>query len=127
VSRKRKFKIGDVCFWTKHIAGAHETTAISHFGVIVDYRQDGTGRGMYCVVRVLHPVNGAPFGESVWVDSHNLLQTKYQARKTVPSRYKANKRLVERGCECNCCAHEAIPLSEIRNDGSFRWEELDVT
>lgn len=122
MSRTRKFEIGDVAVWTKSIEGICGTPAVRYFAIIVEYKQDGRGKGRYRVIRTLHPVSGATFGEPAWVNTYNLTPMDVPNRQTAVSIYKANQKLVERGCSCNCCAHEAIPKGQIRKDGTFRWE-----
>ena len=122
---KRKFRMGDVCMWNKPIEGTSIAglTSMQYFGIIVDYTQDGTGRGRYRVVRTTHPISGATFGEPVWVDPHHLLPLPWLLKRPTAVRiYRANEKLIERGCSCMCCAHEAIPKGQIRADGTFRYE-----
>lgn len=120
----RKFMMGDVVRWEKAIkVNGTALRSMLYFAIIVDYRQDGTGRGMYRVVRTLHPVSGATFGEPVWVGPHDLVPMDVPNRQTAVRAYRANEKLTERGCSCECCAHEAIPKGQIMADGSFRRDE----
>jgi len=121
MSRNRKFQLGDSALWEKPISGVAGMEHMLYFAIIVDYRQDGTGRGMYRVVRTLHPVSGATFGEPVWVGPHELKPTLWAQRPRAVRIYKANERLEERGCSCACCAHEAYPERGIRADGTLRY------
>jgi hypothetical protein len=123
VSRLRKFQLGDVAQWVKPIEGVPDVESVKYFCIIVDYTQDGRGRGMYRVVRTLHPVSGATFGEPVWTGPHTLIPLDVPNRPTAVRVYRANNKLVERGCSCMCCAHEAIPKKMIRKDGTFTWNE----
>jgi len=125
VSRLRKFKLGDLCLWNKPINGVLDIESMQYFGIVVDYTQDGTGRGRYRVIRTLHPISGATFGEPVWVDPHYLIPLDVPNRPTAVRVYRANEKLIERGCTCMCCAHEAIPKGQIRADGTFRYEQED--
>ena len=122
MGRIRKFQIGDVAYWHKLVEGVKGIPAMYYFAVIVDYRQDGAGRGKYRVVRTLHPVAGATFGEPAWVQPERLTPLDVPNRQTAVKVYRANERLEERGCRCSCCAHEAIPKGQIKQDGTFRWE-----
>ena len=122
MSRTRKFTLGDVVYWLKPISGVSGMATVPYFCVVVDYTQDGTGRGLYRILRTLHPLNGATFGESVWVGPHYLMKMDYPKRMTAVRTYRANMRLAERGCDCNCCTHEAIPKGLIRKDGTFTYE-----
>ena len=125
MSRLRKFKLGDLCLWNKPINGVLDIESMQYFGIVVDYTQDGTGRGRYRVIRTLHPISGATFGEPVWVDPHFLIPLDVPNRPTAVRVYRANEKLIERGCTCMCCAHEAIPKGQIRADGTFRYEQED--
>jgi len=119
----RKFQLGDAATWVKPIDGVPDIETVRYFCIVVDYTQDGTGRGRYRVVRTLHPISGATFGEPVWVDPHFLIPLDVPNRLTAVSVYRANNKLIERGCTCMCCAHEAIPKGQIRADGTFRYEK----
>ncbi len=121
MSRLRKFQMGDAATWVKPIAGVEGIGSMKYFAIIVDYTQDGTGRGMYRVVRTLHPVSGATFGEPVWTGAHTLIPLDVPNRPRAVRIYKANERLEERGCSCMCCAHEAYPEGGIRADGTLRY------
>ena len=121
MSRNRKFQLGDVAYWLKPLEGVFGIPAMPYFAIIVDYRQDGTGRGMYRVVRTVHPVSGATFGEPVWTGPHYLKPMDVPNRPRAVRIYKANERLEERGCSCACCAHEAYPERGIRSDGTLRY------
>ena len=121
MSRTRKFQMGDVATYTKPIAGVRLLSWVDYFAIIVDYKQDGTGRGMYRVVRTVHPVSGATFGEPVWTGPHTLTPMDVPNRPRAVRIYKANERLVERECSCMCCAHEAIPERSVKADGSVNW------
>ncbi len=122
MSRLRKFMFGDVALWDKPVEGVANVASMCYFCIIVDYAQDGSGRGMYRVIRTLHPVAGATFGEPVWVGPHCLRPMDVPNRPTAVRVYRANEKLIERGCSCVCCAHEAIPKGQIRADGTFRYE-----
>ena len=121
MSRNRKFQMGDVAEWSKPIVWAQTYTNVTYFAIVVDYQQDGTGRGMYRVVRTLHPINGATFGEPVWVGPHYLTPMDVPNRPRAVRIYKANERLEERECSCQCCTHEAIPERSVRIDGTIDW------
>ena len=125
MSRNRKFMLGDVVRWLKPIQGVTGAATVPYFCIVVDYVQDGTGRGLYRIVRSLHPENGATFGESVWVPPHYLTKMQFPNRPTAVRVYLANEKLIDRGCECNCCAHEAIPKGLIRKDGTFTWTQQE--
>lgn len=113
----RKFESDDVVY--------HDTYG---YCVITDFKTVGI-TPMYCVVRVMHPYNGAPYGEAVWTRSHWMRKVNPDevpfhpaTRDTVPAIYRGNNLLVERGCRCNCCVHERIPRGQVKNDGTYTWE-----
>lgn len=117
--RPRKFKKGDVAH--------HDRLG---WVVIVDYLNQGSA-AYYRVVRVIHPFNGSPYGEAIWIRNYTLRVPSADerfyggTRNSVAGIYAANRRLGERGCMCNCCVHEAIPKGQVRRDGTFKWEEVD--
>jgi len=112
--RKRKFQKRQIV-WQE---------AVQEYGVIVDYKQDDSGHGYYRVVNVTDPNKGQMWGRATWRQSYELTPTgkKY---KRGPGTYKRNLALGDRGCSCNCCVHEALPLGDVRLDGSFTWEADD--
>lgn len=90
-------------------------------GVIVDYMQDASGHGYYRVVNVTRLHGGQMYGPASWRQSYELEATGTKYRRG-PTTYRKNEGIAERGCSCNCCVHEAIPLGEIREDGTYEWE-----
>lgn len=124
MGRNRKFEIGDVALVSKPIDGVSEMDTIPYYAVVVDWTKDNYGRHYYRMIRTLHPVNGALFGEPFHMAAHHALKTDYPNRRvSTYGIYLANERMgKERGCTCMCCAHEAIPRSEIASDGTFKWE-----
>jgi len=118
----RKFQVGDVAYWMRPIQGVHEVQLVPTWVVITDYRQDGTGRGQYEVLKLLHPVNGVGYGPTSWQESEYLEPTTYPSRHQAVVIVRANSRLAERNCSCNCCAHEGLPRGAVKGDGTFRWE-----
>lgn len=114
MGRKRKFQLGDVANW-----------ADQEWVVIVDW-QRRAGKGMYRCIRLQHPLNGLMYGAAFYALPQDLYPTTQPNRfRSTVKIYKANERLEERGCTCNCCAHVEIPVSDIRSDGTFRWEQTD--
>lgn len=116
--RKRKFKNGDIAYHRDY-----------GWGVIVDWISYGGTNTYYRFVRVLHPFNGAPYGEAVWTRPHFMRkptedESKWnRTRNSVRYIYALNQKLEERGCRCNCCVHESIPRGQIMSDGTYRWEK----
>ena len=118
MANHRKFQLGDVAQWDKPIEGVEDVASIPYWVVIVDYKQDGTGRGRDRV-RTTHPVSGAGFGEAVWVETSVLIPLDVPNRPRAVRIYKANSKLEERGCSCQCCAHESIPERSVRKGGYY--------
>ncbi len=92
MSRLRKFQLGALCLWNKPIEGVAGITSMQYFGIVVDYTQDGTGRGMYRVIRTLHPANGATFGEASWASPERLLPMDVPNRPMVVREYNRTQR-----------------------------------
>lgn len=114
MGRRKKFRIGEVVTYRGRPA------------VVVDYRQDAKGRGFYRVVRLVSLPSGRGYGPAVWRESYRLSERKdwSDGRPTAVKQYRANQKLgAERGCSCECCAHVAIPVGVIRNDGTLKGEE----
>ena len=122
---RKKFKLGDIAVYLKPFTFLGVESRTLNYVIIVDFRQDGAGRGYYRVVRTLHPENGALYGETVWVQPHYLtpLADSVNRYDSAVRTYRANERMKLRGCRCQCCPHEAINKGSIREDGSFIWEE----
>jgi hypothetical protein len=115
VGRNRKFDEGDrVHVSTKHVIID---------GVIVDYRQDDKLRGEY---RVQRQINNWAAGPPVWQDTWTLTGTSGVNRRLVNT-YRKNLAIPDRGCKCNCCVHVAVPLGEVRLDGTFKGDDETTT
>ena len=72
------------------------------FGVVVDYRSK-VRWGRYLVVRT-DAIGRNPHGPAIWVDSFELKgRGLYSKRPGIV--YRANQKLGDRGCVCNCCHH----------------------
>jgi hypothetical protein len=92
--------------------------------VVVDYRQSGRGQGQYRVVRLHGWPAGQGYGPAVWINSDHLDHFgdgRFRRFATV-RKYRANAKLVERGCRCECCVHEAIPPAAVLGDGTRKDE-----
>ncbi len=72
------------------------------FGVVVDYRTK-VKWGRYRVIRT-DSQGRYPRGEAIWVDSTNL-ESQGRQSKRPGIVYRANQRLGDRGCACQCCLH----------------------
>ena len=96
--RPRKFSMGDVA--RIKVSGLN--------AVVVDYKANPKD-SYYQVVR--QPVKQGP----IWLSSTAL--NSLERRNTDVLRiYRANERLIDRGCTCNCCVHQAVPRRFWRED-----------
>lgn len=112
--RKPKFFPGEVAWW------AEQDTHV----VVVDWKSDAEGRGSYRVIRLQSLYPHRRVGPAVWALSHKLSRIKGRPRaERSRSVYRANERIPERGCACQCCPHVAMELSDVGADGGFAWEE----
>lgn len=98
--------------------------AVNSYGVIVDYQQDKSGHGYYRVISIHRLHGGRMQGPASWRQSWELEPTGQKYRRG-PITYRKNKALGDRGCSCNCCIHEAIPSGELREDGTYTWEDRE--
>ncbi len=98
--------------------------ATDKYGVIVDYYQDDSGHGYYRVVNLTRWNGGQMYGSANWRQSWQLEDTGHKYRRG-PTTYRKNLKLEDRGCSCNCCVHQAIPLGAMNPDGTFVWEDQD--
>lgn len=98
--------------------------AVESYGVIVDYMQDASGHGYYRCVNIHRLNGGRMYGGAHWRQSWELEPTG-MTYKRGPGTYRKNLLLGDRGCSCNCCVHEAIPLGDMRPDGTYIWEAPD--
>jgi len=112
--RPRKFNNKDIVWQTD----------VKAYGVIVDWKSDITGHGYYRVISLTRLYGGKMYGPAVWRQSWNLEPTG-QRYKRGPVTYRKNLALGERGCSCNCCIHTAIPSGQLREDGTWTWEDRD--
>jgi hypothetical protein len=112
MGRPRKYRLGDVVSYEGEPA------------VVVDYRQDGRKRGSYRLIRLISLPAGRPYGPAVWVQSYKVDNNDWPDRRwTAVQNFRANSRLGDRGCTCQCCPHLAIPPSAVRSDGTLEGEE----
>ena len=92
--------------------------------VVVDYRQDRRKRGSYRLVRLLFLPAGRGYGPAAWIDSQHIQASNWPERRWTAVRIaRANARLGDRGCQCECCCHIQIPLDQVLSDGTFTWEK----
>ncbi len=116
MGRNFKFEIGEVVRYND-----------TDHAVIVDYRQDTRGRGEYRMVRTTAP-HGKQFGAATWRKSYLLWKSEVtHIRGGIVRTYKANLRLgglEDSGCLSQCCAHVAIPISQIKTDGTLGSDDV---
>ncbi len=103
MGRKRKFKIGQ----RVNHRGNH--------GVIVDYNQDSRGRGRY---RFMFTDKM----RAVWREGSELSASILGDDMSYVGVYRKNQAIPDRGCNCNCCIHVAIPASEVTWAGTFKGD-----
>ena len=113
MGRRHKFEIGDVVRYSD-----------TDHAVVVDYRQDTRGRGEYRIVRITAP-HGKPYGAATWRKSPLVHRSEVTNRRMgMVYTYRANLRLGnERGCFSQCCVHVAIPVNQVRKDGTLGSDE----
>lgn len=110
--RKHKLRPGDGCYWITD-DGSYQ------YGFVTDWAVKGK-RGHYQVVRMTGGHVGAtPYGRPKWIISYKLTPTGRWWRGLL-YQFRANLKLAERGCSCNCCVHEAIPRSLLDKEGRIR-------
>lgn len=59
-------------------------------------------------------------GDAVWMESWKLGETGERSGTASIKTYRANLALPDRGCECQCCCHEAYDMSHWDNTGGWR-------
>ena len=59
-------------------------------------------------------------GDAVWLESWRLVETGEHSGTASIKTYRANGKLPDRGCECQCCIHEAYNSGFWTNTGGFR-------
>lgn len=62
-------------------------------------------------------------GDAIWLESWKLIATGERSGLASIKTYLSNKALPDRGCECECCVHEAYSLDEWTNQGKWRDPE----
>lgn len=97
--RPRKFKLGSIV-----------TDTDNQLYVIVDHQLRGTKSEYRCI-----PTNNRfeRFGRASWIESNRLESIGKRSAKGSLVTYRANTawelEVGERGCECQCCCHVAMP------------------
>lgn len=59
-------------------------------------------------------------GDAVWMRAHLLESTGERSNTASLKTYRANESLIDRGCTCQCCIHEAYDPWEWNNWGKWR-------
>ncbi len=101
-SGPRKAQLNDVVIFYPDIIRSSRLYPV--FGVVVEYRTK-VKWGRYRVIRT-DSQGRYPRGVAIWVDSTNL-QSQGRQSKRPGIVYRANQRLGDRGCSCQCCHHVA--------------------
>ncbi len=95
-SGPRKAQLNDVVIFRPAFA------VRPRYGVVVDYRSH-VHSYRYRVIRT-DSQGRNPRGAAIWVDSTNL-ESQGRQSKRPGIVYRANQRLGDRGCSCQCCHH----------------------
>ena len=98
-SGPRKAQLNDVVIFQTGDFGTR-----SRPGVVVDYRSN-VHSYRYRVIRT-DSQGRNPRGAAIWVDSTRLTSQDRQSKRPGIV-YRANQRLGDRGCVCQCCHHVA--------------------
>ncbi len=104
--RPRKFQNGDIACVTK----------TSRYVAIVGYKTTRTFRE-YRVIPLDNELRRA--GRAKWVRSGRLEVTGLKSKGSVKT-YLVNEKVTERYCDCQCCVHEAMDLTDFN-----RWGDWD--
>jgi len=93
--------------------------------VVVRYQYNATigrGRGQYVLLR-RYGANRL-YGETLTRDPHVLMADPERGPNIrASSIVRNNAAILERGCSCNCCIHTAMSASDVRQDGTFVWDD----
>ena len=88
--------------------------------VVVDYENINDERRYRCVPLDFRKRRR---GDAVWIASWVLESTGEHSGTASIRTYRANEALVERGCSCQCCIHEAYDTQEWTDHGRWRDPE----
>ena len=103
-SGPRKAQLNDVVIFRPSLAIPLNLDTRFRYGVVVDYRSN-VHSYRYRVVRT-DSQGRNPRGAAIWVDSTRLKSQGNQSKRPGIV-YRANQRLGDRGCVCQCCHHVA--------------------
>ena len=98
IGRHRKHDLGDIV----------EDIHTRRLAVVVEYDDTPDAR-RYRVVPL--DARKRRRGDAYWTESWVLQSTGEHSGTASIKTYRANAKLPDRGCECQCCVHEAIDLS----------------
>ena len=114
----RKFQIGDACLAPRRNEAGEYVEA-----VVVDYFFDKKfDRGIYTVVRRYG--GQRLYGEDFQRYTYELIPLPdAPPNRKARSIVRNNRAIGDRGCSCNCCIHEAIRASDVRADGTYKWDD----
>lgn len=121
----------EVVWWMVEGADKNlEPVEYRQYGVVLKYRVLPSGDRSYRVVRLMNPHNGRLFGPAVWISNHRI---KRREADTPGRRHLRGARVVAandrigtgdvRGCHCQCCPHVAMNVSDVLDDGQFKWDK----
>lgn len=105
MGRPRKFRTGAIV----------DDAARNTLAVVVDYKITHTEREYRLI-----PLNPSlqRSGRAYWQRSLWLTGNGQKSRDSVKT-YLANRELEERGCTCQCCIHEAMPIEDFNRWGTW--------
>ena len=115
MGRTRKFQLGDIA---KH---KQPSEWRQRRYVIVEYKVTGRGLDKDRRYRVI-PLNGQKRrrGDAMWLPSWQLEPTGEHSGLASVKTYRANQSMPDRGCDCQCCIHDAYDPYEWTNHGRWR-------
>ena len=118
MGRHKKFKMGEIVEEPEH----DDPYQPQQKFVVVDYESIGDDR-QYRVI----PLDSKKRrrGTAVWMRAHLLESTGEKSGTASLKTYRANESLIDRGCSCQCCIHEAYDSWEWTNWGKWRSPDED--
>lgn len=113
IGRNRKFALGDIVY--------RDHAYVPSFYVVVEYDDTPDAR-KYRVV----PLDSRKRrrGDAIWLESWKIEGTWEHSGTASIKTYRANQALPDRGCNCECCVHEAYDMSHWDNTGGWRAPEV---
>ena len=104
--RPRKFQLGDIA----------QLVSTRRYVAVVDYKTTRTFRE-YRVIPLDAKLRRA--GRAYWIRSGRIEWTGLKSKGSVKT-YLVNEKLTDRYCDCQCCVHEAMDLTDFN-----RWGDWD--